>query len=122
MRVVCVKFLDPVTGEERSEDSWLTVDREYVVLAVDVEAGRRVWLRIQSEEAGTPALFDAEMFMTTSTEIPASWRARVDEGGSLQLAPEPWLRSGFWDEFFDRVPEAVEVYERERAFIVADDG
>lgn len=99
----------------------MTLDREYLVLAIDVEPGRHVWLRIESEAGGTPALFDAEMFLTTSSELPSSWRARVGEGGSLQLAPEPWLRPGFWEEFFDRAPEAVEIYEKERALVVAGD-
>jgi hypothetical protein len=122
MRVVCVKFLDPVTGEERAEDSWLKLDRDYPVLSIDVEADRRVWLRIESEEAGTPALFDAEMFLTTSTALPSNWRVRVGEGGSLELAPEAWLRAGFWEDFFDRVPEAMEAYEKERAATLAEVG
>ena len=121
MRVVCVRFLDPVTLEERTEDQWLTLDREYPVLSIDVERDRRVWLRIESDDGGTPALFDAEMFMTTSMLVPSNWRVRIDEGGALQLAPEPWLRQGFWDEFFDRVPNAVEIYEKERAVILTED-
>lgn len=122
MRVVCVKFLDPVTREERDEDSWLTLDREYVVLSVDVDVDRRVWIRVESEEAGTPVMFDAEMFHTTSTKLPDNWRGQVDEGGSLRLAPGPWLRLGFWEDFFDGVPDAVEAYEKERAVILAGEG
>lgn len=122
MRVVCVKFLDAVTREERAEDSWLTLGGEYPVLSIEVEADRRVWLRIESDEAGTPALFDSEMFLTTSTGLASNWRARVGVGGSLELAPAAWLRPGFWEEFFDREPEAVEAYEKERAVILAEDG
>ncbi|HEX9695412.1 MAG TPA: hypothetical protein VGB64_03755 [Actinomycetota bacterium] len=117
-----MKFIDPATRQERENAPWLQLDHEYPVLAIDVLPDKRVLFRIESADDGTPALFDAEMFVTTSTEIPGNWRARVEEGGSLQLAPEPWLRLGFWDDFFDRKPEALETYERERAVILRDKG
>jgi hypothetical protein len=120
MRVLCVKFIDPATRQERASAPWLMQDKEYAVLAIDVLPDKRVLFRIESEGDGTPALFDSEMFVTTLCQIPSNWCARVDEGGSLQFAPETWMRASFWDDFFDRKQEAVEVYQQERAVIIGD--
>ena len=118
MRVVCVRFVDPATREERVEAPWLTLDEEYPVLAIDVLPDKRVLFRIESDDDGTPALFDAEMFVESSSAIPPTWQVRLRAGGSLEIAPSAWLRPGFWDEFFDRVPEAVEIYEKVKAEIL----
>jgi hypothetical protein len=119
--VLCHKFVDPATGHERAHDSWLSLDREYSVLSVYAESGRQVLLRIESEGEGTPALFPAEMFVTTSAAIPRNWRVHIEQGGAVEFAPESWLKPGFWEEFFNQVPEAVEAYENERAIILSEE-
>lgn len=51
--------------------------------------------------------------MTVDGELPNSWEAKVEEGGILRLGPAAWIAPGFWEEYFDRAPGAVEAYERE---------
>ena len=34
--------------------------------------------------------------------------------GRFSLEPAAWADFGFWERFYDRVPDAVEVYEREK--------
>ena len=41
--------------------------------------------------------------------------------GCISFSPEAWSKAGFWEQFFDREPEAVAVFEEERAKIVAAD-
>ncbi len=110
----------------------LTVGCEYVVTAISVISGQDVRLRVVEDPFSTddthlPAMWPASMFELVSGEIPASWRIRLGAGGSagfLQIAPESWLRDGFWDDLFDWSPtteEAFESYRREIEIMLAGD-
>jgi hypothetical protein len=94
MRVVCVEIRSPITGESEDKSPWLQLDREYDVLEVYAHPGGRVDLRLVSEDAGTPALFDSAMFMTVDGRVPSTWEARLEEGGVLRLGPPEWMKPG----------------------------
>lgn len=111
MRVRCVKLID-VTGAERSSHPALTQGREYVVLAIDAILTRHINFRIECDDNAMPALFRSDMFITTQPAVPAIWQVSVSEGGRLQLAPPEWLRFGFWEDYFNDVPEALAAYKR----------
>jgi hypothetical protein len=103
-------IVSPTTGEAMATSPWLTVGREYDVLEIFAESERGVLLRIETDESGTPGLWDASLFTTVSAEIPASWSAEVQADGSLTIGPDAWRRSGFWESYFDGDPGAVSVY------------
>ncbi len=88
------------------------VGKEYEVLEVSARPNGPVYLRIASEQAGTPALFDTALFVTTDGRLAANWVARVDEGGAVRFGPAEWLERGFWEAYFDDDPAAVAAYER----------
>lgn len=111
MRVVCMRILNQVTGAEESRSPWLELDGEYEVLEIYSSPGRATKVRIVSSDSATPALFDSSMFMTVDNSIPQSWVASVAEAGELRIGPASWMRKGFWEDFFDRDPQAVHDYE-----------
>lgn len=119
MRVVCVKLLDAKSRETQTS-AWVTLDAEYVVLAIQATPDGRVQLRIVSDDGTTPVLFESEMFMTVSTDIPSNWVASIGERGFVDIAPAKWLRPGFWDDYFDRDPQAIADFEEEKSKILAD--
>jgi hypothetical protein len=93
-------------------DPWLEPGEIYTVLCV--EAGKDgVRYRISSAfPPFTPALHPAEFFEVISAKMPDSWV--VDVAGSfLDLSPQAWTESGFWERFFDNDPEAVRLFEVE---------
>jgi hypothetical protein len=55
----------------------------------------------------TPSWWPATDFITVSAVIPSNWVVKVGEGGKLDLAPESWLKPGFWDRYFDRDKDAI---------------
>lgn len=112
MRIVCIEILNPVTGELSGQSPWLQIDREYEVLEIYAYPEGRVELRLVSNEAGTPALFDSSLFMTVDSTLPETWVARLEEGGILRLGPSEWMEPGFWEAYFDREPAALEAYKR----------
>lgn len=112
VRVVCVRIINPVTGEEVNEHPGVHVGREYPVLAAQAHSGRRAKLRILADD-GTPTLFDAAMFTASEMAIPGTWVMRVREGGIVDLGPAAWLEPGFWERYFDRERSAVDLFDAE---------
>ena len=119
MRVVCVKLSD-AGGDEVASSPWATLDAEYVVLAVEAAPGGHVQLRIMADDGPTPVLFESEMFMTISSNVPSNWVASIGEGGTFELAPANWLRPNFWEDYFNGDHQAVTEFEEERARIMAE--
>jgi hypothetical protein len=122
MRVLCSRIINPVTKMDETVSSWLTLDAEYEVLEIYATPGKPVKFRLASDDSGTPALFDSAMFLATDRSIPASWVVALAEDGELRIGPQGWMREGFWEEFFDRDPDAVREFETGAARrIVVDD-
>jgi hypothetical protein len=119
MRVLCVKLLD-AKGDEGPTSAWATLDSEYIVLAVQATPNRDVRLRIVGDDDSTPVLFESEMFMTVSNDIPSNWVASIGEDGDFDLAPQKWLRPDYWEDYFNGDPDAVSDFEEERTRILAE--
>lgn len=109
MKVLCVNLGDPQT----SRSAWLTLDQEYLLLALLAVPGRRIKFRVLSDDGRTPILADSRMFAAPIQRLPESWVATVTQDGVVELGPAPWLESGFWERYFDRDPEAVATFQRE---------
>lgn len=112
MRVLCVKIIHPVTGKEVPSHDDMTIGEEYDVLSIEIDQGGAKF-RILTPD-GTPALFDAVMFVTTQGAIPTNWAVRVGEGGVIDFGPGPWIEPGFWERYFDGDREAIAQFEAER--------
>jgi hypothetical protein len=110
MKVRCERLLNPATCEQIQRSSHLTVGREYLVLSVIAQPGKRVLLRLIDDDGGTQSVWDARMFMTTSSRIPGAWGIRLDADGVLTLGPQAWQRNGFWEAYFDAEPWAVTAF------------
>jgi len=110
MKVECRRVENPVSGLDESSSGWLRVWLEYVVLEVYAYPDRRTDLRLISDDAETPALFDSALFTTVEDSIPSSWVGQIAEGGVFRLGPKDWMERGFWEAFFGRDPTAVRKY------------
>jgi hypothetical protein len=73
------------------------------------------------EEKTTPALFEPEMFEIASSVIPAVWVVTSQKPGALEFGPLSWSRPGFWEDYFDGLPDARAAFDIELAKIVASD-
>ena len=120
MKVACIRIVNSVTGREESSSPWLTLGKTYVVLAVMATPERGVLFRLIGDESRTPALFDSRQFRTVSSSLASNWAAFGDEQGGLELTPESWARAGFWEDYFNQVPAAVEAFEAEAAIIMRE--
>jgi hypothetical protein len=118
MKVRCIKLLDSM-GEVAEHSAWARVGNVYHVLSISISPSQTRLCLIGDEP--TPALFELDMFEIVSSTIPSVWVITSPKSGWFSLAPEPWSRPGFWEEFYDREPEAMACFEEYRKLIVASE-
>ena len=119
MIVECIKKISATTGEEIPHSTSLTIGKTYLVLEIYAEPGRNILFRLVDNEQ-IPALFSSTQFRTVDNSISSTWIASVGEDGIVELGPKKWLRPGFWEDYFDDVPAAIEDFEQERARILSE--
>jgi hypothetical protein len=104
------------------EHPGVQIGEEYPVLEV-LAAQSRILFRLpdrstRRDEIDSPGLWDAAMFEMVSDRMPTCWVAGLNDG-RLTLAPQEWQRPGFWEDFFDHLPDAVAEYDRLKAQVIA---
>ena len=119
MIVRCVKIINPTSRAEVQEHPSISSGANYVVMEILAD-GRRADFRVLNpdESFDSLGLWDAGMFVIVSERIPSCWVARLS-GGRLTLAPPQWHEPGFWEHYFDGVPEAVATFDRLKVEILA---
>jgi hypothetical protein len=120
MRAKCIRLVNSVTGQNESRNPWLTVDKEYTVLAISVIPGREPMFRIVGDDGRTPALFEACQFVVTEPNMSPIWRVHGGDNGGLEFGPSAWLRRGFWEEYFDGSPGANTDFKVARATLIRE--
>ncbi|HZZ15273.1 MAG TPA: hypothetical protein VFE08_04855 [Candidatus Sulfotelmatobacter sp.] len=93
---------------------WLTVGRTYDVLEVLFVGGSGWLLRLIGDGGNGVALFQLDLFEIMDARVPPNWIATWGSDGGFRLCPERWSHSSFWERFYDREPEAIQVFEEEK--------
>ncbi|GAA3283700.1 hypothetical protein AAU01_05320 [Paenarthrobacter aurescens] len=91
----------------------MTIDAEYHVVSLLAHPGRGVNLQLLTDDGRSLAWFDSRAFITVDGSVPETWEARIREGGTLAFAPPSWLVPGFWEDYYDGDPAAVEIVDTE---------
>ena len=120
MKVKCSNIEDKATGKLVKNSSWLTIGKEYVVLSVFIATNKAIEYRISSDDNDTPALFNENQFYVTDNSLSFSWVVNVVSDSYFELAPGLWIREGFWEEYFDGAPQAVEQFNFEKEKILSE--
>ncbi len=127
MRVRCVRIVRtsaPALPQREQERPQIRLGAEYPVLSLLVESDAAALLPrlIQVLTSNGPSWWPMEMFVSVSSTVPSNWTAELRADGSLHLAPEPWLRPGFWEEYFDSpsAGAAAQAFRREAELIVRE--
>ena len=120
MKVRCTKLIS-TTGKPQEQSSSLTLGRVYHVLAVSLDTNGDWRLRLVSDSEMRPALFRFKQFEVISDKIPSTWIVSWNENGFFQLTPHAWDQPGFWEKYYDRDPEAIQIFEEEKRKIIEAD-
>lgn len=84
----------------------LTPDQPYVVLGIEADD-----LRILNDQ-GRPFLYPRDLFTVIDAREPDDWVNELGEDNERYAYPPPLNGSGFFEDFFDRKPEAVATFWR----------
>jgi hypothetical protein len=99
-------------GRPEGQSCWLTIGKIYDVLEVTFDGE---WLlRLIGDAPNGVALFQLKMFEVVDPHIPPNWIAIWGNNGLFFLSPRPWTHTGFWERYYDRDPNAVQIFEEER--------
>lgn len=120
MKVICTRLPTPTPGMELESSPWVSVHNEYTVLSLLAEPGGRVQLHLLLDDGRSLGWFDSVNFLTVEGGLPSNWDARLDDGGTLELAPSAWLAPGFWEAYYDRDPSATDVVAAELQTILGE--
>jgi len=121
MKVRCTRLLDEDTGDVLESSSWLTVNKVYHVLSVNIEHDLPVKFQLISDDGQTPAYHEANQFEIVSNIIPQGWVIDFLSKSHFSLSPKAWSQSGFWESYFDGELEAIELFNSEKNSIVSED-
>lgn len=116
-------------NEDLKWSGWLTPGKEYVVLSMELynnspdepdSIGDFVAYRIQVDNT-TIVPCPAKIFEVISNKIPASWVIQRDSDQLYSLLPARWSRDGFWEDYYNDEPEALQDFEIEKEKIFAEE-
>jgi hypothetical protein len=113
MKVVCTKLPATVSAGPQDRSPWVTVHAEYRVVSLIARPAGRVQIQIVTDDGRSLAWFDSTDFMTVDHTVPATWVAKIGEGGTLELAPTSWLAPGFWESYYEGDRAAADAVEAE---------
>ena len=120
MKVRCTKLID-TRGNPQEQSSSLTLGRVYHVLSVLLGINGEWKLRVITDGEKRPALFRLKQFEVISAKIPNTWIVIWNDKGFFQLTTHAWSQPGFWEKYYDRDPEAIQIFEDEKRKIIEAD-
>ncbi len=123
MKVKCINIYNEYSKQHRTEDPWLTIGKEYIVLELEIYPTKRVLYRLVGDnENKMPALYDSSQFQIITASLSKNWQINQLKDGSLIIGPNSWQTLGFWEDCYDMEPKALEFYRREAKIIYKEEG
>jgi hypothetical protein len=122
MIVKCRRLISYMTKEELDFCSWLTLDKEYVVLELEVDPKSGINIIIHTDDDNEPGRTYLDGFEIVSQHMPSNWAPKMDENGIYYLMPKSWMYEEFFEEVEDEKPHAVELFKKEATIIYQEEG
>ena len=126
MRIKCNNIISPITKEEMGDKSpWLTKDREYVVLALEINDKRGIDVCIQTDHYNEPSFIPLDGFEVVSQKIPLSWITvvnNIEDRKFLTMLPKSWNYNSFFEDLDDENLDAIALFNKEVELIYKAEG
>jgi hypothetical protein len=84
----------------------LSVGQPYLVIGVEADD-----LRVLNDQ-GRPYLYPRELFTVIDSRVPQDWITERGEDGEQYAYPPQLVPPGFFEDFFDGIPEVVATFWR----------
>jgi hypothetical protein len=99
------------------ENRWINKNEEcYVVEILSRINGETEYRLFGSKEPTTPAYFNSSEFEVIDGKIPKNWVVEQIED-TMFFIPAKFKEIGFWERYFDGVPDALKIFEEEYKII-----
>lgn len=121
MKVKCLKIINEHTQQQQDTSHWLTVGKEYIVLAIQVFPTKNFYLLVDDSSNQDPHLHDAKQFAVLSHHIPSNWTVNPGDLEVVSIGPKVWQEPTFWESCYDGDQESLEIYKREARIIHAEE-
>ena len=122
MKVKCKQIINEHTQQRQNTSAWLTIGKEYIVLAIEVYPTKNLYLLIDDSSNQAPHLHDAKQFDVLSHYIPSNWIINPGDLELVTISPKVWQEPIFWEECYAGHPSALEIYKREAKIIYEEEG
>ena len=123
MKVKCRNIISPITKENLGESSpWLTRDKEYVVLAIEMNLETGINILIQTDHYNDPVFIALDGFEVIEQNIPSNWSKKYERNSSCYFMPESWMYSTFYEELEDQAEKAMFFFKKESELIYREEG
>jgi hypothetical protein len=121
MRVKCQQIINEHTQQQKNMSPWLTINKEYIVLAIIVYPTKNLYLLVDDSTNQAPGLHNAKQFEILSHSIPRNWVINPGDIEVMTIGPIAWQESTFWDNCYENDPLSLEIYKREAAIIYEEE-
>ena len=71
-------------------------------------------------DIGSPPLFSADQFLVIDGTMPPNWQLFYEENNVMILRPKSWHEPAFWEDYFDGVQSAEDMFEKEHVTILSN--
>lgn len=122
MKVKCKKIINEHTRQEQDTSPWLTIGKEYIVLAITMYSNRNLYLLVDDNSNQSPGLHDAKQFEVLSHYVPSNWEMNPGDIEIMTIAPRAWQGPTFWENCYEGDLKALEIYKREAKIIYEEEG
>lgn len=121
MKVKCKKIINEHTQEQQKASSWLTLDKEYIVLSIEVYPTKNLYLIVDDSSNQSPGLHDAKQFEILSHHIPSNWEINPGDLEIVTIGPKVWQEPTFWENCYEGDAKALDIYKREARIILGEE-
>lgn len=121
MKVKCQKIINERTQQQQDSSAWLTIGKEYIVLAIEIYPAKNYFLLVDDSSNQAPHLHDAKQFEVITHYIPSNWQINTGDLDIMTIAPKAWQDSTFWERCYDGDAAVLEIYKREAKIIMEEE-
>ena len=108
---------------EGMKDNFLTPNKEYIVLAIEIQESEFSFISYRIlPDKGCPILVASDQMIISCSKLSSTWRIKQESLDYYTLQPEKWSRDGFWEDYYNDDPKAVQNFKIEKEKIFAEEG
>lgn len=121
MIIKCKKIINGITKEELDWSPFLTLEKKYIVLYLQVSLLYGIRAAIVSDDHNCPIFPSLDGFEVISQKIPKNWVIKM-ENNFFSMMPKSWMYPTFFEEAEDGNPSAVALLRKEVALMYQEEG